>query len=168
MDEVNERGVDVARNGNFVGNGSIEINDSPHDLSPHSILDPSQPFHSFRRNPMYLPPANSQSPPSLIPTNSLSSLRTAGIGSNNRSNGARNSPNSTSVTTTSTSTGVSKTRTKHHRSNQHHNQSSINHIQSLSSCSSSGEGGQHDNNSRQLNANMIKSGLYPVSGEILK
>jgi glutaminase len=38
----------------------------------------------------------------------------------------------------------------------------------LSSCSSSGEGGQHDNNSRQLNANMIKSGLYPVSGEILK
>lgn len=166
MDEIHERSVDRREDhhhGGFMGSGCIEINDSSH--GPHSILDPTQPYQSFRRNPMYLPPANSQSPPSLIPTNSLSSLRANATGqSNHRNNGARNSPNNTSVTTTSTSTGrTGRTRPQQNLNNRN-NHSSINHIQSLSSSSSNGDNNVHDNNSRQLNANMIKSGLYPVSG----
>lgn len=137
---MEERSVDGrGRGGGGGGRESIEIN---HSL--REPLDQQQPFHSFRRNPMYLPPTNGHTSPALIPTNSLSSLRNHGSRINSSLASSASRPFNQS------------------RSSQN------DQIQSVSTgvpvSSSASNTSPSNTNSRRLNANMIKSGLYSVSG----
>lgn len=151
--------------------GSIEVTSiSSHPISSSSCTtfidaDPSSNFsssrvnhdhavpHSLRRTPMFLPSSSnnmsSNSPATVVvPHHLSSSLRHNSKGNSNTHHHHRNTSNGQNHSSSSTNS-TSNASSHHHLHRPHHRSSDPNHPEAETAV---------------LSANMIKSGLYPVSG----